>query len=80
VSGLSASTLPIATVDDAAKEAKCAKSFTLHVGGNEVYEKSKADALETEFRPLVGGPIVAHMFRHNTDPAYSRHPRQPGNE
>jgi hypothetical protein len=64
------------TVDDPAKEAKYTKSFALHVGGDEVYEKSKADALEAELRPLVGGPIVARMFRYDTDPAHSRHPPQ----
>ncbi len=68
------------TVDDPAKEAKYTKSFTIYVGGDEVYERSKADALETEFRPLVGGPIVAHMFRYDTDPAHNPHPRQAGNK
>ena len=67
------------TVDDPAKEAKYSKSFALHVGGDEVYEKSKADALEAELRPLVGGPIVARMFRYDTDPAHSRHPPQARN-
>ena len=45
------------TVDDPAKEAKYSKSFTLYVGGDEVYERSKADGLEAELKPLVGGPI-----------------------
>src|SRR6516165_405627 len=31
------------TVDDPVKEAKYTKSFTLYVGGEEVYEKTKAD-------------------------------------
>ena len=68
------------TVDDPAKEAKYTKSFTLYVGGDEVYEKSKADALEAELRPLVGGPIVAQMVRYDTDPAHSPHRRQGRNE
>ena len=63
------------TVDDPVKEAKYTKSFALHVGGDEVYEKSKADALEAEIKPLVGGPIVAQMFRYDTNPAHSPHPR-----
>jgi hypothetical protein len=62
------------TVDDPAKEAKYTKSFTLYVGGDEVYEKSKADALEAELKPLVGGPIVARMFRYDTDPAHNPQP------
>jgi hypothetical protein len=68
------------TVDDPVKEAKYTKSFTLYVGGDEVYERTKADALEAELKPLVGGPIVARMFRYDTDPAHSRHPRQARNE
>jgi hypothetical protein len=68
------------TVDDPAKEAKYTKSFALHVGGDVVYEKSKADALEAELKPLVGGPIVAQVFRFDTDPAHSPHPPQANNE
>jgi hypothetical protein len=62
------------TVDDPAKEAKYTKSFTLYVGGDEVYERDKADALEAELRPLVGGPIVAQMFRYDTNPAHNPQP------
>jgi hypothetical protein len=64
------------TVDDPVKEAKYTKSFTLYVGGDEVYEKSKADALEAELKPLVGGPIVAQMFRYDTNPAHNPQPPQ----
>ncbi|HEY7297998.1 MAG TPA: hypothetical protein VH684_08690 [Xanthobacteraceae bacterium] len=67
------------TVDDPVKEAKYTKSFTLYVGGDEVYEKSKADALEEELKPLVGGQIVAQMFRYDTDPAHNPHPPRSGN-
>src|SRR6185295_4977132 len=42
--------------------------------GDEVYEKDKADALEAELKPLVGGPIVAKMFKYNTDPAHNPQP------
>jgi hypothetical protein len=68
------------TVDDPAKEAKYTKSFALHVGDEEVYERSKADALEAELKPLVGGPIVAQMFRFDTNPARSPHPPQARDE
>jgi hypothetical protein len=64
------------TVDDPVKETKYTKSFTLNVGGDEVYERSKADALEAELKPLVGGPIVAQMFRYDTDPVHNPHPPQ----
>ena len=36
------------TIDDPAKKAKYTKSFALYVGGKEVYEKDKADALEAD--------------------------------
>ena len=62
------------TVDDPAKQEKYTKSFTLYVGGDEVYAKDKADALEAELKPLVGGPIVAQMFRYDTNPANSPQP------
>jgi hypothetical protein len=62
------------TIEDPVKEAKYVKSFTLYVSGDEVYEKGKADALEAELKPLVGGPIVAQMFRYDTNPANSPQP------
>ncbi len=62
------------TVDDPVKEAKYTKSFTLYVADEEVYERGKADALESELKPLVGGPIVAQMFRYDTNPAHNPQP------
>jgi hypothetical protein len=62
------------TIENPAKEAKYTKSFTLHVDGDEVYAKAKADALEAELKPLVGGPIVVKMFRYDTDPAHNPQP------
>ena len=62
------------TVDDPAKKAKYTKSFALYVAGEEVYEKDKADALESELKPLVGGPIVAKMFKYDSDPAHNPQP------
>jgi len=64
--------------DDPAKRAKYTKSFALYVNGKEVYEKDKADALEAELKPLVGGPIVAKMFKYNTDPAHNPQPPRHG--
>ena len=58
-----------ATIEDPVKKAKYLRSFTVHVGGTEVYPKVKADALEKELAPLVGGPLVAAMSRHDTNPA-----------
>ena len=34
------------TIDDPAKKAKYTKSFTLYEGGDELFQKDKADALE----------------------------------
>jgi hypothetical protein len=62
------------TIEDPAKKAKYTKSFALYVGGKEVYEKDEADALEADLKPLVGGPIVAQMFRYDTDPAHNPQP------
>ena len=66
------------TIDDPAKKAKYLTSFTLYVAGQEVYEKDQADALETELKPLVGGPIVAKMFKYDTDPAHNPQPPRKG--
>ena len=66
------------TIEDPAKKAKYVKSFTLYVGGEEIYEKDKADALEAELKPLVGGPIVAKMFKYDTDPAHNPQPPHRG--
>ena len=62
------------TIEDPAKEQKYTRSFTLYVGGEEVYQNDKADALEAALKPLVGGPIVAQLFRYDTDPAHNPQP------
>ena len=58
-----------ATIEDPAKKAKYVRSFALHIGGEEVYDGDKADALEADLRPLVGGAVVKTLARHDTDPA-----------
>ena len=63
-----------ATIEDPVKKAKYVKSFTLYVGGAEVYDKAVADALEAELQPLVGGPAVADMAKHDTNPANNPQP------
>ena len=57
-----------ATIENPAKKAKYIKSFTIYIGG-EVYSKDKADALEADLEPLVGGPVIAQMTKHDTNPA-----------
>ena len=63
-----------ATIEDPTKKAKYLKSFTLYVDGNEVYAKEKADALEAELQPLVGGALVTRMSKHDTNPANNPQP------
>ena len=63
-----------ATIEDPAKKAKYIKSFTIYVDGEEVYSKAKADALETDLKPLVGGTVVTAMARHDTNPANNPQP------
>ena len=62
------------TIEDPVKEAKYTKSFALYVGGDEVYAKDEADALEAELKPLVGGPIVEKMVKYDSDPAHNPQP------
>jgi len=63
-----------ATIEDPAKKRKYLKSFTLYVDGDAVYTKEKADSLETELQPLVGGKIVTRMSKHDTNPANNPQP------
>ncbi len=58
-----------ATIENPAKKEKYLKSFTLYVEGKEVYEKEKADALEEDLQPLVGGNVIERMHKHDTNPA-----------
>ena len=63
-----------ATIEDPTKKARYVKSFALHVDGDEVYGKDRADALEAELAPLVGGPAVTAMAKHDTNPANNPQP------
>jgi hypothetical protein len=58
-----------ATIEDPAKKAKYLKSFTLYVDGREVYPRAPAEALERDLQPLVGGPLIARLSKHDTNPA-----------
>lgn len=63
-----------ATIENPAKQAKYQKSFTLHIDGQEVYAGDQADALERDLQPLVGGPLVTRLARHDTNPANNPQP------
>ena len=58
-----------ATIEDPTKKAKYIRIFSIYVGGGEVYDGDRADALEHDLRPLVGGPVVKTLARYDTDPA-----------
>jgi hypothetical protein len=63
-----------ATIEDPVKKAKYLKSFTLYVDDSEVYAKEKADALEADLQPLVGGALITRMSKHDTNPANNPQP------
>jgi hypothetical protein len=63
-----------ATIENPAKKAKYQKSFTLYVEGDEVYAKEKADALESDLRPWVGGGLITRLAKHDTNPANNPQP------
>lgn len=63
-----------ATIEDPEKKAKYLKAFTLYVGGEEVYAKAKADALEADLQPLVDGEAILRMSKHDTNPANNPQP------
>jgi hypothetical protein len=58
-----------AAIENPEKKAKYLKSFTLYVGGKEVYAKPLADALEAELKPLVGGRVITRLSKYDTNPA-----------
>ena len=58
-----------AVIADPAKKAKYQKSFSICVGGAEVYARGSADALEAALTPLVGAGTVTRLAKHDTDPA-----------
>ena len=64
-----------ATVEDPVKKAKYLESFTLYIGGAEVYAKDAADALEADLQPLVDGTLIKRMSKHDTNPA--KNPQMP---
>jgi predicted metal-dependent hydrolase len=63
-----------ATIEDPVKKAKHQKIFTLYVEGEEVYPKEKAEALEAELLPLVGGGIIEKLSKYDTNPANNPQP------
>jgi hypothetical protein len=64
------------TIENPVKKEKYLKSFTLHVDDREVYDKSAADALEAELKPLADAGVIGRLKKYDTDPAHN--PQPPG--
>ena len=60
-----------AVIADPVKQSKYVKSFSIHVGGADVYAKDRADALEVALTPLLGAGVVTRLAKHDTNPANS---------
>jgi hypothetical protein len=63
-----------ATIENPVKKEKYLKSFTLHVEGQEVYDKAAADALEADLKPLAEAGVVTRLAKYDTDPAHNPQP------
>jgi hypothetical protein len=63
-----------ATIEDPIKKAKYVTSFSLYVDGAVVYAKERADALETDLRPLLDGKVITRISTHDTNPANTPQP------
>ena len=63
-----------ATINDSAKKEKYVKSFTLYVQGKQVYEKELAEALESDFQPLLRSGLITKLSKHDTNPANNPQP------
>jgi len=63
-----------ATIENPEKRAKYLRSFTVYVGGEQVYPRAIADALEAELRPLVDPDGIVAISKLDTNPANSPQP------
>jgi hypothetical protein len=63
-----------ATINDSAKREKYVKSFTVYVQGKQVYEKELAEALESDFQPLLRSGLITKLSKHDTNPANNPQP------
>lgn len=63
-----------ATLDDPVKAAKHRKVVTFYVGGEEVYPRAAAEALEADLLPLVGGGLVENIAKYDANPANNPQP------
>ncbi len=63
-----------ATIENPAKRKRYLSSFAVHVGGQEIYARERADAIEAGLRPLVGAGAVESLTKHDTNPANNPQP------
>jgi dihydroxy-acid dehydratase len=63
-----------ATIEDPGKQAKYLRSFTVYVGGEQVYPRDVADALEAELRSLAEPEGIAAVSKFDTNPANNPQP------
>ncbi len=57
------------TIDDPAKQQRYRRTFAVHVDGEVIYSKEKADALEAELQSIVGDQQVTRVTTIDTNPA-----------
>ncbi|MBB5442781.1 MULTISPECIES: hypothetical protein [unclassified Paraburkholderia] len=62
------------TIENPEKKAKYLQSFTLHVNGDEVYDKDVADGLEAGLSKLIDANGIVRVSRYDTNPANNPQP------
>jgi hypothetical protein len=63
-----------ATIEDPVKKEKYLRVFAVSAGGEEVYSKEIADALELELTALAHAGFPLRITRHDTNPANNPQP------
>jgi hypothetical protein len=62
------------TIGNPEKKAKYLKSFTVYVGGEQVYDRATADWLQARLSALVGKVGIESVSRFDTNPANNPQP------
>lgn len=63
-----------ATIEDPDKRARYLRSFTVYVGGDQVYPRELAEALESDLRVLVDYEAILSLSKFDTNPANNPQP------
>jgi hypothetical protein len=66
------------TIGKPEKKARYLRSFSVYVDGNEVYDKTVADAMENELVALVSDDGIHSVEKYDTNPA--NNPQPPSRE